>query len=447
MNQPVKASFAERFFKLKDHHTTVKTEIIAGVTTFVTMAYIFAVNPGILADAGMDKGAVFTATALASIIATLLMGLYANLPFALSAGMGLNAFFAYTVVLAMGHTWQFALTAVFLEGIIFILLSLFKVREMIVDGMPTVIKNAVSAGIGIFIAFIGLKSAGIIVGDEGNVVKLGNLTTGHALVCLVGIVLILGLSIMKVKGAILIGIVAATLVGIPAGVTHLDGLVAMPPSIAPTAMAFTNFSMKEIFSMDMLVVVFTFLFIDMFDTIGTLIGTATKANMLDENGKLPKAGRALLSDAIGTTVGAMLGTSTVTTFVESSAGIAEGGRTGLTAVTTAILMVLALFFSPFFLVIPGSATAAALIVVGLFMISSVNKIDFNDYSDGFPAFVTIIIMPLAGSIGDGLMLGIIFYVIAKLVARKFNEISVFMYVLAIIFVLKYTAPLWQHLFA
>ncbi|MDO5695335.1 MAG: NCS2 family permease [Eubacteriales bacterium] len=432
----------DRYFKITATGSTVRTEVVAGITTFVTMAYIFAVNPSILAESGMDSGAVFTATVVASVVATLIMGLYANLPFGLSAGMGLNAFFSFTVVKAMGHTWQFALTAVLIEGIIFIFLSVFKIREMIVNGIPTVLKHAVSAGIGIFIAFIGLKSTGIIVSDPDNLVRMGRMTTGPVFVCVVGIIVIAGLSIARIRGAILIGIVVATVVGIPFGVTHLNGLVSLPPSMAPTALAFRDFGLREIFSMDMLVVVFTFLFIDLFDTIGTLIGTAAKADMLDERGRLPNAGRALLADAVGTTVGAMMGTSTVTTFVESSAGIAEGGRTGLSAVVTAAFMALSLFFAPFFLLIPPSATAAALIVVGLFMMGSIAAIDFTDYAEGLPAFVTIIIMPLSGSIGDGLMCGIIAYVITNILARRTKEVSVFMIVLAVIFIAKYMMPLF-----
>ncbi len=439
-NQSNKSLF-EKMFKLSEHKTNIKTEVIAGITIFVTMAYILAVNPIVLEPSGMDKGAVFTATVIASVISTLLMGFIANLPFGLSAGMGLNAFFSSTVVLQMGHSWQFALTAVFIEGIIFIILSLFKVREYIVNGMPLVIKNAVACGIGIFIAFIGLKSAGIVKADPANIIALGDVTSPSAIICIVGMLIILGLTIAKVRGAMLIGIVVATLIGIPLHVTQLpNGIVSMPPSIAPTAFAFTQFSMSEILSLDMFVVVFTFLFIDMFDTIGTLIGTASKANMLDKDGNLPNAGKALLADAVGTTVGAMLGTSTVTTFVESSAGIAEGGRTGLTAVTTAIMFFISLFFAPLFMIIPGAATASALIVVGLFMIGGISKINFEDYTEGFPAFLTIIMMTLTGSIGDGLMIGIIFYVAAKIIARRFKEVSPFILVLAIIFIIKYITP-------
>lgn len=428
----------DKIFKLKEHNTTVKTEVIAGITTFVTMAYILAVNPDTLAISGMDKGAVFTATALASVIATLLMGFYANLPFGLSAGMGINVFFSITVVKHMGHTWQFALAAVFIEGIIFILLSIFKVREYIVNGMPTVIKSSVACGIGIFIAFIGLKSAGLVKANSETIVELGNLTSPTSIVCLVGIFVILGLTIAKVKGAILIGIISATVVAVLLNVTSLpSAIVSLPPSVESTAFAFTQFSMKELFSLDMLIVVFTFLFVDMFDTIGTLIGTATKADMLDKDGNLPNAGKALFADAVGTTVGAMLGTSTVTTFVESSAGIAEGGRTGLTAITTGVLFIVSLFFAPLFLMIPGAATSSALIVVGLFMFGSVAKIDFNDFTEGFPAFITVIMMPFTGSIGDGLMLGIISYVLCKLVGRRYKEVSIFMYILAIIFTIKF----------
>ncbi len=435
-----KNSFLEKFFHLSKHKTNVKTEVIAGITTFVTMAYILAVNPIILGEAGMDKGAVFTATVLSSVIATLIMGLLANLPFALSAGMGLNAFFSSTVVLQMGYSWQFALAAVFIEGLIFIILSLFKIREYIVNGMPMVIKKAVACGIGIFIAFIGLKSAGIVKADPANIIALGDVTSPTAIVCVIGILLILALTIAKVKGAMLIGILVATIIGIPLHVTMIpEQIVSLPPSIESTAFAFTKFDVGQLFSIDMFIVVFTFLFIDMFDTIGTLIGTAAKANMLDENGNLPNAGKALLADAIGTTVGAILGTSTVTTFVESSAGIAEGGKTGLTAVTTAFMFLISLFFAPLFMIIPAAATSAALIVVGLFMIDGIVKINFEDYSEGFPAFLTIIMMTLTGSIGDGLMIGIIFYTLTKFVAKRFKEVSPFILVLSCIFIFKYIA--------
>ncbi|EHL13181.1 hypothetical protein HMPREF9629_00481 [Peptoanaerobacter stomatis] len=426
--------FLWKFFKLKENGTTVKTEVIAGFTTFVTLAYILAVNPGILEATGMDKGSVFTATVLASIIATVVMALYANYPFVLSAGMGLNAFFTYVVVLQMGHSWQFALSAVFIEGIIFLLLTFVKAREAIVNCIPLNLKSAVSVGIGLFIAFIGLKSAGIVVSDEATFVKLGNLTDPSAIVCIFGLFLCAFLIIWNVKGAILISVIASTLVGIPLGVTILpESIIGMPPSVAPTAMAFTQITQAELLSFDMFFCVVTFLFVDMFDTIGMLVGTASKVGMLDEKGNLPKASQALTADAIGTTVGAMLGTSTITTFAESAAGISEGGRTGLTGMVTSILFAVSLFFAPLFTAIPSAATAPALIMVGLFMIENIVNVDFSSYDEAIPAFLTILIMPLTYSIGDGVMVGIISYVICKILAKKFSEPSIVMYILTILF--------------
>ncbi len=427
-------SFLWKFFKLKENGTTVKTEVIAGFTTFVTLAYILAVNPGILEATGMDKGSVFTATVLASIIATVVMALYANYPFVLSAGMGLNAFFTYVVVLQMGHSWQFALSAVFIEGIIFLLLTFVKAREAIVNCIPLNLKSAVSVGIGLFIAFIGLKSAGIVVADEATFVKLGNLTDPSAIVCIFGLFFCAFLIIWNVKGAILISVIASTLVGIPLGVTILpESIIGMPPSVAPTAMAFTQITQEELLSFDMFFCVVTFLFVDMFDTIGMLVGTASKVGMLDEKGNLPKASQALTADAIGTTVGAMLGTSTITTFAESAAGISEGGRTGLTGMVTSILFAVSLFFAPLFTAIPSAATAPALIMVGLFMIENIVNVDFSSYDEAIPAFLTILIMPLTYSIGDGVMVGIMSYVICKILAKKFSEPSIVMYILTILF--------------
>lgn len=430
--------FLQTFFKLKENNTNVKTEVIAGFTTFVTLAYILAVNPAILGDSGMDKGSVFTATVLASIIATVVMALYSNYPFVLSAGMGLNAFFAYVVVLQMGHTWQFALSAVFIEGIIFLLLTFVKAREAIVNSIPLNLKSAVSVGIGLFIAFIGLKSGNIVVGDEATFVKLGNLTDPSAVVCIFGLFLCGLLLIHNIKGAILISVIASTIIGIPLGVTVIPegGIIGMPPSVAPTAMAFTQITQEELLSLDMFFCVVTFLFVDMFDTIGMLVGTASKVGMLDEKGNLPKASQALTADAIGTTVGAMLGTSTITTFAESAAGISEGGRTGLTGIVTSILFAIALFFAPLFTAIPAAATAPALIMVGLFMIENILTVDFSSYDEAIPAFLTMIMMPLTYSIGDGVMLGIMSYVICKLLAKKFNEPSIVMYILTIIFAVK-----------
>ena len=355
----------ENFFKLKENNTNVKTEVLAGITTFMTMAYILAVNPFMLAEAGMDPGGVFTATAISAAIATLIMALYAKYPFGLAPGMGLNAFFTYTVVMNMGKSWQFALTAVLIEGIIFVLLSFINVREMIFDSIPANLKHAVSAGIGLFIAFIGLSGAGIVVAGNGTLLGLGDLTSGAPIVTIVGII-VTGLLLAKnVKGALLIGILVSTLLGIPLGVTVIPegfSIMSVPPSVSEVAFKFVGFD--EIFSFQMVIVVFTFLFVDIFDTVGTLAGVSAKAGMLDENGKLPRVGKALMADAVGTIAGACLGTSTVTTFVESASGVSEGGRTGLTALSTAVMFALALFFAPVFTIIPSAATAPALVIVG-----------------------------------------------------------------------------------
>lgn len=429
----------EEFFKLKENGTDVKTEVVAGITTFMTMAYILAVNPLILSDTGMDAGGVFTATAISAAFATLIMALYAKYPFGLAPGMGLNAFFAYTIVLGdMNKTWQFALTAVLIEGIIFILLSFLNVREAIFDSIPKNLKNAVSVGIGLFIAFIGLDGAGIVKVGDGTPLALGDISAGGPIVALVGILIIAFLLAKNVKGALLIGIIISTLIGIPLGVTILpegfNTIVSLPPSVKNVAFQFV--SMKEIFSFEMVVVVFTFLFVDIFDTVGTLAGVASKADMLDENGKLPRVGKALMADALGTIAGACLGTSTVTTFVESASGVAEGGRTGLTALTTAGMFALALFFAPLFTMIPAAATAPALIIVGLFMMGSIKDIEFDDPTDGVPAFLTIIMMPLAYSIAEGIVFGMISYVVLKAITGKFKDISLTMWVLALLFIVR-----------
>ncbi len=424
------------FFQLKENQTTVKTEILAGVTTFMTMAYILAVNPDILSATGMDKGAVFTATALGSLIATLVMALLAKLPFALAPGMGLNAFFAFSVCLGMGHSWQFALTAVFIEGILFILLTAFNIRELIVNSIPLNIKHAISVGIGLFIAFIGLKSAGVIVSNEATAVTLGDVIHNKgAIITLLTLVAIGAMLAFRVKGALLIGIVLATLAGIPFGVTQLPSSFDFtPPSLSPV---FMKFEWTQVFTVDMLVIVFTFLFVDMFDNVGTLIGVCSKANMLDEKGNVPRVKEALFADAIGTTVGAMLGTSTVTTYVESASGVTEGGRTGLTALTVAVLFFLALFLSPLFLMIPGAATAPALILVGAMMMTPIKEIKFDDYTELIPVFLTIIMMPLASSIAEGIVFGMLSYVLLKVFSGKFSDLSLVMYVLAALFLLKF----------
>ncbi len=453
--------FLEKVFHLSENHTDVKTEFIAGVTTFMTMAYILAVNPNILSASGMDAGAVFTATALASLVATLLMAAFANYPFVLAPGMGLNAYFAYTVVLQMGYTWQMALAAVFVEGLIFILLSLTNVREAIFNAIPMNLKHAVSVGIGLFIAFIGLQNAKIVV-DSATLVSVysfkGSIEAGTfqaegitVLLALIGILLTAVLVVKNVKGNILWGILGTWILGI---ICELVGLYrpdpelgmfsVLPdfssgfgiPSMAPT---FFKMDFSGILSLNFLTIMFAFLFVDMFDTLGTLIGVASKADMLDEDGKLPKIKGALLSDAVGTSLGAVFGTSTTTTFVESASGVAEGGRTGLTAVVSAALFGLALFLSPIFLAIPSFATAPALIVVGFLMITSITKIDFADYTEALPCYISMIAMPFMYSISEGIAMGVISYVVINLLTGRAKEkkISLLMYVLAVLFVLKY----------
>ena len=426
----------ERFFKLKENKTTVKTEILAGVTTFMTMAYILAVNPEILSATGMDKNALFTATALSAFVATLVMALVAKLPFALAPGMGLNAFFAFTVVLGMGYSWQFALTAVFLEGILFLILTAFNIRELIVNAIPLSLKHAVSAGTGLFIAFIGLQNAGIIANNDATLVGLGNMGSPAVLIALGGVILTAVLLALKVRGALLIGIFVATIAGLPFGVTHMPegNLVDTPPSFAPI---FWKFDFSRVFTFDMLIVLFTFLFVDMFDTVGTLVGVSSKAGMLDKEGKVPRVKQVLFADSIGTFFGAIFGTSTVTTYVESASGVAEGGRTGLTSLATAVLFLIALFFAPVFTMVPAAATAPALILVGFFMMSPILKIDFDNYTESIPAFITIIVMPLTYSIAEGIVFGMLSYVLLKLLTGKVKDISIVMVVLTVLFVLKF----------
>ncbi len=430
-------NFFEKYFNLKEKGTTVQTEVLAGITTFMTMAYILAVNPDIMSAAGMDKGAVFTATVLAAVLGTLVMGIVANLPFALAPGMGLNAFFAFTVVTVMGYSWQFALTAVFLEGVIFLLLTAFNIRELIIDAIPVNMKYAVSAGIGLFIAFIGLNNAGIIVDNPATLVSLTHdLGNASVIICLVGIAISGVLYSLNIKGAILIGVLTSTIIGIPLGVTQMPNtIISSPPSLEPI---FWKFEWSKVFTKEMLIVLFTFLFVDMFDTVGTLVGVSSKANMLTKQGKVPNVKQALFADAIGTTFGAMMGASTVTTYVESAAGVAEGGRTGLTAISTATMFFLALFLSPIFMMIPAAATAPALFIVGLFMLSPIKKIDLEDYTEAIPAFFTIIMMPLCYSIADGIMFGMLSYVILKTFTGKYKQVSATMYLLALLFILKFT---------
>ena len=448
----------ENFFKLKEHGTDVKTEVIAGLTTFMTMAYILAVNPSILGATGMDTGAIFTATALASAIGSFCMALFANLPFVLSAGMGLNAYFAYTVVLGMGYSWEVALTAVFVEGIIFIILSLTNVREAIFNAIPASLKVAVSVGIGLFITFIGLQNAHIVV-DGSTLVGLfsfnGSVKAGTfqsegitVVLALIGLLITAFLVIKNVKGNIMLGILITWVLGIICQLTGLyvpnaeagfyslipSGIISAPASVAPTLF---KMDFSAIASLNFVVVVFAFLFVDIFDTLGTLIGCATKANMLDKEGKLPGIKGALMADAVGTTVGACLGTSTITTFVESSSGIAEGGRTGLTSIVSGLLFILALFFSPIFLAIPSFATAPALIVVGFFMMQSVAKINWSDMLEAIPAFICIFAMPFMYSISEGISFGVISFVVLNAVAGKAKKITPLMWVLAVLFILKY----------
>ena len=433
--------FLEKKFRLSERKTDVKTELMAGFTTFMTMSYILAVNPQMLSQTGMDKGGVFTASVIASIIAMVCMAFLANLPFGLAPGMGLNAFFTFTVVKTLGYTWQFALTAVFLEGIVFLILSLFKVREMIFDAIPINLKKAVSCGIGLFISLVGLVNSGIILQGEGTVLQLGNLLSRESVVFIVGLFIIALLLAREIKGALMYGILASTILALILGVSKYQGgsPITLPPSLAPVAF---KIQFDKIFTFDMFTVVFTFLFVDIFDTVGTLVGVSAKAGMLDEQGKLKEASPALLADAIGTTMGALFGTSTVTTFVESASGVAEGGRTGLTALSTAFFFFLSLFLFPVFGMIPAQATGPALVIVGLFMLSSIKEIDFYDYSEAIPAFITIIAMPFCYSIAEGISFGMISYVLIKLLAGKRKDISILMYILAIVFVLRIIWPLF-----
>ena len=424
-----------KLFGFDPTKTTIRKEIVAGITTFLTMSYILAVNPSMFSILdGMTGGAVFTSTALAAIIGCLAMAFWGKLPFGLAPGMGLNAFFVYSVCLGMGYTWQFALTAVLLEGFIFILLTVTNVREAIVNAIPLSLRNAIGAGIGLFIAFIGLSSAGVVVNNESTLVALGDITSGSALLALIGLVITGFMFMRNVPGAILIGILVTMIIGIPMGVTEFKGIISQPESIAPI---FCQFEFDKIFTLDMLVVVFTFLFIDMFDTVGTLVGVCTKANMVDEKGNIYRIKQAFMADAIATTAGAVLGTSTTTTYVESAAGVAQGGRSGLTAFFVAVCFAVALLFSPLFLSIPSAATAPALVIVGLLMLESIIKIPFNDFSESILAFVCIIMMPLTYSISNGILLGMIAYVIINLICGNFKKISPVMYILAVLFILKH----------
>ncbi len=447
----------EKFFKLQENGTNVRTEVVAGVTTFMTMAYILAVNPSILSASGMDAQAVLIATAIASFIGTICMALLANYPFALAPGLGLNAYFAYTVCGSMGYSWQIALFAVFVEGLIFIVLSLTNVREAIFNAIPLQLKKGVSVGIGLFIAFIGLQNAGIVVNNDSTLVSIVDFTADFhtsgisALLAVIGIFIIAVLYVKKVKGAILIGIFATWILGI---ICQLTGLYVVTPdagyySLIPAWSSFNLGAISSVFgqcfkadfsslrAFDFVAIVCAFLFVDIFDTLGTLIGCATKADMLDKEGKLPRIKEALLADAIATTAGAVLGTSTTTTFVESSAGVAEGGRTGLSSVVTGLLFLLAVFLSPIFITIPSFATAPALLFVGFLMISAVTAIDFNDFTEAVPAYLALIAMPLTYSISEGIAAGVISYVVINLISGKAKKITPLMYVLAVLFICKF----------
>ena len=425
----------KKLFGFDSAKTTVRTEIVAGITTFLTMSYILAVNPTMFGELdGMPVGSVFTSTALAAIVGCLAMAFIGKLPFGLAPGMGLNAFFVYSVCMGMGYSWQFALTAVLIEGLIFIVLTLTNLREAIVNAIPMSLRNAIGAGIGLFIAFIGLKSAGVVVADGATLVALGDVTSGSALLAFIGLVITGFMYSRNVPGAILLGIIITMVIGIPLGVTEFKGVVSAPESIAPI---FCQFEFDKIFSVDMLVVVFTFFFIDMFDTVGTLVGVCTKAKMLDENGNIHRVKQAFMADSIATTFGAMLGTSTTTTYVESAAGVAQGGRSGLTALVVGCCFVIAMFFSPLFLSIPSAATAPALIIVGLLMAEQIKNVNFDDFSESIPAFVCMIMMPLTYSISNGILIGMITYVLMNMICGKFKKLSSAMYILAALFILKY----------
>lgn len=412
---------------------SVKTEVTAGITTFLTMAYILAVNPNILSEAGMDKGALFTTTVIMGAASTIFMGLYAKLPLALAPGMGLNAFFAYTVCMVMGYSWQFALTAVFLEGLLFILLTVTNLREKIVEVIPQTLKNAISAGIGLYIAFIGLKSANVIVDNSATLVSLGDISSAPTLLALIGIIVTSVLLALGIKGSLLWGIIITALVGIPMGVTKLDGVFSIPPSIDPI---FMKFDWTHIFTREMVMIVLTFLFVDLFDCVGTVIGVSERADMV-KDGKIPRLREVFTVDSIATTLGAVMGTSTVAVYVESAAGINEGGRTGLTAFVTGVCFLLAMFFAPVFLAIPVAATTPVLVLVGLMMMGGVAKVDFSNYAEAIPAFICIIMMPFTYSISDGIVLGHLSYIFINLFSKNYRKITLGMYVLGVFFLLKF----------
>lgn len=436
-NNQGKVNVLEKIFKLSENNSNVKTEVLAGITTFMTIAYILVVNPTILGQAGMDKGAVFTATAIASAIGCLIMGLLANYPIILAPSMGINAFFTYTVVLGMGYSWQFALCAMFIEGIIFILLTVTNIREKIIECMPDVLKHAITAGIGLFITFIGFVNAGIIR-QGGAIISLGNVKSPTVILAIVGLIIAATLLIRKVNGAFLISIIITSAIGMLFAIVPMpQGIIDVPPSIQPVFMKVFEVGKADIFSLDMLVIVLTLLFVNMFDSIGFLLGIADRANLIDENGNMPGVKKALLAESVSTTISSVLGTSTLATTVESGAGIAVGGRTGLTAIVTAILFFISLFFAPLFTSIPAQATAPVLILVGFMMASSIIRINFDDLTDAIPAFITFIVMPLSYSVADGIMFGIVSYTVLKLLSGRKGEAKTSLIVLSIVFILKF----------
>ncbi|SMC00078.1 putative MFS transporter, AGZA family, xanthine/uracil permease [Thermanaeromonas toyohensis ToBE] len=430
--------FLERTFKLKENNTTIRTEVLAGFTTFMTMAYIIFVNPAILSTTGMNFGAVLVATILASAVGTLIMAFLANYPIAIAPGMGLNAFFAFTIVKQMGYPWEAALAAVFMSGVIFIILTLTKAREAIVNSIPLSLKLAISAGIGLFIALIGLQSAGIVVSNPDTLVKLGNLHQPSVLLAIVGLIITSALVALRIKGALLLGILITTLLGIPLGITKVEGLkiLSLPPSLSPTLGAFTR-GLGNLLAAGIIPVIFTLTFVDLFDTLGTLIGVSSKAGLLDEKGHLPRAGQALMSDAIATTVGAILGTSTCVAYIESASGVAEGGRTGLTSLVVALLFLASLFFSPLVGMVPAVATAPVLIIVGIFMMEPIMKIDFTNFLEAAPAFLTMAIMPFTYDIAQGIVWGVLAYVFLHLITGQAKKVSLTMWILAVLFLIRF----------
>lgn len=425
-----------KLFGFNPKETTIRTEILAGITIFLTMSYILAVNPAMFSKLeGMPAGAIFTSTALAAIAGTMCMAFWGKLPFGLAPSMGLNAFFVYTVCMGMGYSWQFALTAVLIEGLLFIIMTVTNIRESIVNAIPVNLRYAIGGGIGLFIAFIGLQNSGIIVNNDATLVSLGDITHGPALLAIIGLLITGFLYAKNVRGAMLLGILLTTIIGIPMGITKFQGILSAPHSIEPI---FCQFEWDKIFTLDMLIVVFTFLFIDMFDTVGTLIGVCIKADMIDKKtGRIHRLKEAFMADAIATTIGAFIGTSTTTTYVESASGVAQGGRSGLTAFVVACCFIVTLFFSPLFLSIPAAATAPVLILVGLLMLEPIRNIDFSDYTEAIPAFTCVIMMPMAYSISDGILTGMILYVALNILCGKFKKLTPTMYILAILFILKY----------